>query len=170
MGFGFSDLTPEGKKYFRELKKMTDMEIQVGFQGDQKYEDGHQHRPGSPPSTSSAPRTSRSGRSCGRASRTMRASFRRACDTAQRLVSSGGSAEQALQQIGVIAKGLVQDEIVNGGFAPNAESTIKKKGSEQPLIDHRHHAAVRQFCREAERRIALEHLAFQQALLDQTVR
>ena len=58
-----------------------------------------------------------------------------ACDAAQRLVSSGGSAEQALQQIGVVAKGLVQDEIVNGGFAPNAESTIKKKGSKQPLID-----------------------------------
>lgn len=58
-----------------------------------------------------------------------------ACDAANRLVSSGGSADQALQQIGVVAKGLVQEEIVNGGFAPNAESTIRKKGSEQPLID-----------------------------------
>lgn len=37
--------------------------------------------------------------------------------------------------LGLMAKGLVQDEIVNGDFAPNAESTIQKKGSEQPLID-----------------------------------
>lgn len=134
MGFGFSDLTPEGKKYFRELKKMTDMEIQVGFQGDQKYEDGT--------SIAQVAAVNEFGASDIPERPFMRQSFENhegelqaACDAAQRLVSSGGSAEQALQQIGVIAKGLVQDEIVNGGFAPNAESTIKKKGSEQPLID-----------------------------------
>lgn len=134
MGFGFTDLTPEGKKYFRELKKMTDMEIQVGFQGDQKYEDGT--------SIAQVAAINEFGASDIPERPFMRQSFENhegelqaACDAAQRLVSSGGSAEQALQQIGVIAKGLVQDEIVNGGFAPNAESTIKKKGSEQPLID-----------------------------------
>lgn len=134
MGFGFSDLTPEGKKYFRELKKMTDMEIQVGFQGDQKYEDGT--------SIAQVAAVNEFGASDIPERPFMRQSFENhegelqaACDAAQRLVSSGGSAEQALQQIGVVAKGLVQDEIVNGGFAPNAESTIKKKGSEQPLID-----------------------------------
>ena len=134
MGFGFTDLTPEGKKYFRELKKMTDMEIQVGFQGDQKYEDGT--------SIAQVAAVNEFGASDIPERPFMRQSFENhegelqaACDTAQRLVSSGGSAEQALQQIGVVAKGLVQDEIVNGGFAPNAESTIKKKGSEQPLID-----------------------------------
>ena len=134
MGFGFSDLTPEGKKYFRELKKMTDMEIQVGFQGDQKYEDGT--------SIAQVAAVNEFGASDIPERPFMRQSFENhegelqaACDAAQRLVSSGGSAEQALQQIGVVAKGLVQDEIVNGGFTPNAESTIKKKGSEQPLID-----------------------------------
>lgn len=134
MGFGFTDLTPEGKKYFRELKKMTDMEIQVGFQGDQKYEDGT--------SIAQVAAINEFGASDIPERPFMRQSFENhegelqaVCDAAQRLVSSGGSAEQALQQIGVVAKGLVQDEIVNGGFAPNAESTIKKKGSEQPLID-----------------------------------
>ena len=134
MGFGFTDLTPEGKKYFRELKKMTDMEIQVGFQGDQKYEDGT--------SIAQVAAVNEFGASDIPERPFMRQSFENhegelqaACDAAQRLVSSGGSAEQALQQIGEVAKGLVQDEIVNGGFAPNAESTIKKKGSEQPLID-----------------------------------
>ena len=60
------------------------------------------------------------------------AELKAGCEAANRVVNSGGSAEQALQQL---AKGLVQDEIVNGGFAPNAESTIQKKGSERPLID-----------------------------------
>ena len=164
MGFGFTDLTPEGKKYFRELKKMTDMEIQVGFQGDQKYEDGT--------SIAQVAAVNEFGASDIPERPFMRQSFENhegelqaACDAAQRLVSSGGSAEQALQQIGVVAKGLVQDEIVNGGRVHHQE-----EGLRTAVDRHRHHAAVRQFCREAERRIALEHLAFQQALLDQEVR
>ena len=40
MAFGFTDLTPEGKRYFAELKKLAESEIQVGFQSDQTYEDG----------------------------------------------------------------------------------------------------------------------------------
>ena len=100
MGFGFTDLTPEGKKYFRELKKMTDMEIQVGFQGDQKYEDGT--------SIAQVAAINEFGASDIPERPFMRQSFENhegelqaACDAAQRLVSSGGSAEQALQQIAV---------------------------------------------------------------------
>ena len=134
MAFGFTDLTPEGRRYFRELQKMTNMEVQVGFQGDEKYEDGT--------TIAEVAAYNEFGSSDTPERPFMRQSFENheselqaACDAANRLVSSGGSADQALQQIGVVAKGLVQDEIVNGGFAPNAESTIKKKGSEQPLID-----------------------------------
>ena len=38
MAFGFSDLTPAGKRYFAELKKLAESEIQVGFQSDQTYD------------------------------------------------------------------------------------------------------------------------------------
>lgn len=134
MAFGFTDLTPEGRRYFRELQKMTNMEVQVGFQGDEKYEDGT--------TIAEVAAYNEFGSSDTPERPFMRQSFENheselqaACDAANRLVSSGGSADQALQQIGVVAKGLVQEEIVNGGFAPNAESTIRKKGSEQPLID-----------------------------------
>ena len=34
MAFGFTDLTPEGKRYFAELKKLAEMEVVVGFQSD----------------------------------------------------------------------------------------------------------------------------------------
>lgn len=47
----------------------------------------------------------------------------------------GGSAEDVLKKIGVFQKGLVQEEIVKGNFAPNSEATIRKKGSDTPLID-----------------------------------
>lgn len=47
----------------------------------------------------------------------------------------GGSAEAALKKIGVFQKGLIQKEIRDGDFVPNSEATIKRKGSDTPLID-----------------------------------
>lgn len=43
--------------------------------------------------------------------------------------------EQALGQLGEVAKGDVQAKIASGGFEPLKESTIKRKGSSKPLID-----------------------------------
>ena len=130
----FSDLTPAGRRLFRELKKLEGLEVQVGFQSDQKYEDGT--------SIAEVAAHNEFGSSDTPERPFMRQSFenheaelKAGCEAANRVVNSGGSAEQALQQLGTLAKGLIQDEIVNGGFAPNAEPTIQKKGSEQPLID-----------------------------------
>lgn len=50
-------------------------------------------------------------------------------------LARGGSAETALKKIGVFQKGLVQEEIVKGDFVPNSEATIKRKGSDTPLVD-----------------------------------
>lgn len=43
--------------------------------------------------------------------------------------------EQALGQLGEMAKGDVQVEIRNGDFTPLKPATIKRKGSSRPLID-----------------------------------
>lgn len=48
---------------------------------------------------------------------------------------NGGSAEAALKRIGVFQKGLIQKEIRDGDFAPNSPETIRRKGSDTPLID-----------------------------------
>ena len=48
---------------------------------------------------------------------------------------NGVSAEQVLKDIGIFQKDLIQDKIKEGDFAPNAESTVRKKGSSKPLID-----------------------------------
>lgn len=50
-------------------------------------------------------------------------------------VMDGGTAENAMNRLGVMAKGVIQNKITTGGFAANAESTIAKKGSSKPLIE-----------------------------------
>lgn len=47
----------------------------------------------------------------------------------------GVSAEQVLKEIGIFQKDLIQEKITEGSFEPNAESTIRRKGSDKPLID-----------------------------------
>jgi len=39
--FDLKDLTPEGKRYMEQLKRLTELQVHVGFQsGDDPYEDG----------------------------------------------------------------------------------------------------------------------------------
>lgn len=134
MAVNFSDLTPEGRRYFEELKKLAELEVQVGFQEDQTYDDGT--------SLAEVAAYNELGTSDSPARPFMRQSFenheselKAACEMVNKIIADGGTAEVALNNLGVFCKGLVQSEIVDGGFEPNKPSTIKKKGSEQPLID-----------------------------------
>ena len=134
MGFGFSGLTPEGRRYFEALKKLSELEVQVGFQGDQTAEDGT--------SLAEIAAYNELGTSTIPARPFMKQSFenhedelRAACERVNAALASSKSVEQALNVLGVTVKGLVQAEIVDGDFAENAPSTIKKKGSDRPLID-----------------------------------
>lgn len=137
MAFGFSDLTPEGKRYFQELKKLAEMEVVVGFQEGQTYDDGA--------SLAEVAAFNELGSSDTPARPFMKQSFEKrqrelqaACDQVNTALSKGDTAQHALNQLGVIAKGFVQEEIGSGDFAPNAPSTIRQKKSEQPLIDTGH--------------------------------
>lgn len=49
--------------------------------------------------------------------------------------SHGEDLESALEMVGVVAVGKVQEYMTNLDSPPNAQSTIKKKGSSNPLID-----------------------------------
>lgn len=135
MAFGFTDMTPEGKKFMRELEKLANLEVQVGFQsGDKTYEGGAD--------VAAVAAYNEFGSSNTPARPFMKQSFenhedglKKACEKVNSVLASGGTAEMALNQLGVYCKGLVQSEIVDGGFEPNAPSTIAAKGSSQPLID-----------------------------------
>lgn len=131
----FTDLTPEGKKFFRELKKLKKMEVAVGFQAGQAEEEN-----GADLVDIAA--YNELGTSGTPARPFMKQSFenhedflKNACERVNQTINSGGSMEQALNKLGVELKGLVQSEIVDGDFAPNAEATIKRKKSDKPLID-----------------------------------
>lgn len=50
-------------------------------------------------------------------------------------VQNAIDAADATKKIGVKSVGMIQKEITDGQWAPNAPSTIKKKGSDKPLID-----------------------------------
>ena len=50
-------------------------------------------------------------------------------------ILDGASVETVLSMIGAEQVKRIQSEILDGNFAPNAEATIRRKGSDHPLID-----------------------------------
>ena len=50
-------------------------------------------------------------------------------------VQNAIDAADATKKIGAKSVGMIQKEITDGQWVPNAPSTIKKKGSDKPLID-----------------------------------
>ena len=134
----FTDLTPEGRRYFAELQKLEELEIHVGFNGNEGgYENGA--------TVAEVAAYNEFGSSSKPARPFMKQSFENheselqsGCDEVNAALSQGKTAEAALDRLGLLCKGLVQEEIVNGGFAPNAPATIRAKGSAQPLIDSSH--------------------------------
>lgn len=128
-------LTAEGQKYVNELNKLANMEICVGFQaGDGSYENGTDivdiasYNEFGTSTIPARPFMQQSWEN-------HESELQSACEEALASVSNGGGAQEACDKIGAIGVKLVQQEIVDGGFVPNAPSTVLKKGSAQPLID-----------------------------------
>jgi hypothetical protein len=57
---------------------------------------------------------------------------------ASKLIHGSINPQQAMEQIGLAMQGCIVDSIKNGGWVPNAASTIAKKGFDKPLIDSSH--------------------------------
>lgn len=135
MGVNFRDtLTAEGRKFQKMLKELADLQVRVGFQQGEASQDGvdmcdiaawnelgTEHSPSRP---------------------FLRKSVDENVDKINGFLQSkksdlvrGKSAEQVLKEIGIFQKDLIQEKITEGSFTPNAPATIKKKGSDKPLID-----------------------------------
>ena len=128
-------ITGDGKKLFDTLKEIKGLEVRVGFQSGKAMEEdgtdicdiaawnelGTEHIPSRPFIRNSVDNHSDEINSF-------------LTEKRNDLVN-GVSARQVLNEIGVFQKDLIQAEIDNGSFEPNAEATIKKKGSSKPLID-----------------------------------
>lgn len=53
----------------------------------------------------------------------------------QMMMNSKLSPKKIMQMFGEESKKIIQNEIMNGNFVPNAESTVRRKGKNKPLID-----------------------------------
>ena len=126
--------TAEGKKFQKMLEELGKLEVRVGVQQGEESENGvdlvdiaifnelgTEHIPSRPFLRDSVD-----------ANAEQINSF---LQSMKKQLLRSGSAEAVLKKIGVFQKGLIQEEIVKGDFAPNAAVTIRKKGSDTPLID-----------------------------------
>ena len=134
-------LTPEGKRFMKELQELAKLEAQIGFhRGDNVDDDGtdlcdiaawnefgttsklgNKHIPARPFLKQSVENN--------------RDEINQMLAEKKKEIMSGTPAEQILKEIGLFQKDLIQIEISEGSFEPNAEYTIEKKGSDKPLID-----------------------------------
>lgn len=128
-------LTPEGKKFFSEIKKLNKLQVRVGFQQGDEQEEGVDlldiamwNELG----TSSSPSRPFMRKSVDENEEKINA-FLNA--QVKKLAKGETTAEQVFKAVGAFQKGLVQEKIKNGEFEPNSPYTIKKKGSDKPLID-----------------------------------
>lgn len=140
-------MTPEGRKLMAELDKLKELAAYVGFQ-------------------SGTPAKEREGESVvdssvdlldvalwnelGTSTAPSRPFLRQSVDNNESKISAfcqaqlkallagRTTAEEVLKKTAVFMKGLVQEAIKDGNFPANAPSTVKKKGSEKPLIDTGH--------------------------------
>jgi hypothetical protein len=128
-------MTPEGIRFQRMLKEIADKEVRIGFQhGKATEEDGTDVCDVA------------AWNELGTVNMPSRPFLRKSVDENEGKINSflqskmkdlvrGVSAEQVLKEIGIFQKDLIQEKITEGSFAPNAESTVRQKGSSKPLID-----------------------------------
>lgn len=136
MGVRITDrMTSEGKKFEKMLKELADKQVRVGFQrGEATEEDGTDVCDVA------------AWNELGTVNMPSRPFLRKSVDENAGKINNflqstkadllrGVSAEQVLKEIGMFQKDLIQEKITEGSYAPNAVSTVKRKGSSKPLID-----------------------------------
>lgn len=148
MGISITDTTTEeGKNIQKMLEEIAEMEVCVGFQhGKGKKEEQEE--------TGTKKKKKKKADVCdialwnelGTGHIPSRPFLRKSVDEnrtviddmlnqSAKLLLSGQPLQRVLNQLGAFQVGLVQKKIVEGSYVPNALSTIRKKGSNQPLID-----------------------------------
>lgn len=136
---GYDKLTPEGKKFYAELEKLKQNEVFIGYQaGHAKHTD----EDGNTADMAEIAMFNELGTSTSPPRPFLRMTvdenkdkINQFVETQTKRIAQGASAEQCLKQMGAFGVSLVQEKIGNGTFEPNAESTVKAKGSDKPLID-----------------------------------
>lgn len=136
MGVNIRDkITPDGVKFQNILKKLSKLEVRIGFQHGKSKEDNGTDicdiATWNELGTTNMPARPFLRQSVDNNKSKINAFIREK----KKSIVNGSEPEQILKEIGIFQKDLIQEEITNGDFAPNATSTVKRKGSSKPLID-----------------------------------
>lgn len=128
-------LTPEGERFLKAMKQVAGVEVRIGFQtGEADHEGvdlceiaaynelGTMHIPSRPFLRDSVDNH-------------MDEISSHIAEWCKKIAGGEMKAHELMTNIGMMQKGLIQEEIVKGSFEPNAPATIRKKGSDKPLID-----------------------------------
>lgn len=143
-------LTPDGLRFQKMLKELAEKQVRVGFQrGAEKKKHGTDKAKGKKKSN-----TKKNVDICdiaawnelGTETIPSRPFLRGSVDDNEERINKyvqskvknmmhGSSVRETLEAIGTYQKKLIQKQIREGDFTPNAAATVKKKGSSRPLID-----------------------------------
>lgn len=134
-------LTPEGERFMKELRELAELEVRIGYQREQ----------GAGTNTDDdKPRADlvdiAMWNELGTVNSPSRPFMRDSVDKRMQEISQmvaaqkdalleGATAKDILNTIGIFQQDLIQTEIEQGDFVANAPATIKRKGSDKPLVD-----------------------------------
>lgn len=139
MGKVTDNWTPEGKQFMKTLRELTELEVRIGYQRGTLF--------GNPDNSSRADLVDIAmWNEFGTVNIPSRPFMRDSVDkheaainhmlTAQKdALLHGATAREILNTAGLFQQDLIQTEIEQGDFVANAPTTIRKKGSDKPLID-----------------------------------
>ncbi len=142
---GHDKITKGGARFHAEMNKLKNLQVRVGFQRGKAKGKDHSGKEtevdmcdiamfnelGTSTSPSRPFMRQSVDKNAEKINRFMKSQL-------QRIKNGQATAEDVMKAIGTFQKGLVQKEIRDGEFEPNAPSTISKKGSSKPLIDTGH--------------------------------
>lgn len=141
---GSDKITPAGEKLLKELKHLKKMQVRVGVQGGEPHkvraEDGKETWGAdlvdiaiwNELGTDRIPARPFLGQTVDQHGAEIQ---KAAAQLVQKICKGQLDAQSSFKQLGVLTVGYVQNQITNGDFEPNFPSTIRRKGSDHPLID-----------------------------------
>lgn len=133
--------TPEGERFMKQLRELAELEVRIGYQRVQGNGGG---------TDDDEPRADlvdiAMWNELGTVNIPSRPFMRDSVDKhkvaiehvmmeQEKALQEGASAKEILSTVGLFMKDLIQTEIEQGDFVANTPETVKRKGSNKPLID-----------------------------------